>query len=228
MLAVVGEIFPKQDILIVTDSWFGNQGLWKPLRKKLGKWAHLLSRLRANNNLYELPGSPLVKRAGRPAKYGQHLGTTTSLAKANRARALEMIVNLYGRLRTVLACEQIVMQKTLKCRFGWCGYIAGRSGLPSSPRICPCQLPRLSNTTAQGGRSRLVSKNSNRISAVPKPKIESGGGPKPSELCMMATSLTWIYACNLNKTPSRRHAVKGRKPFRLFRCQKIDCPSSIG
>jgi hypothetical protein len=44
-----------------------------------------------------------------------HLGTATFLAKANRERALEMAVNLYGRMRTVLAYEQIVIQKTLKC-----------------------------------------------------------------------------------------------------------------
>jgi transposase len=32
-------------------------------------------------------------------------------------------------------------------------------------------------------------------------------------LCMMATSITWVYACHLNKTPSRRHAVRGRSHF---------------
>ncbi|KGO35776.1 hypothetical protein JT06_00010 [Desulfobulbus sp. Tol-SR] len=32
-------------------------------------------------------------------------------------------------------------------------------------------------------------------------------------LCMMATSLTRVYACHLDKTPSRRHAVKGRNHF---------------
>jgi len=31
--------------------------------------------------------------------------------------------------------------------------------------------------------------------------------------CMMATSLTWIYACRLANTPNRRHAVHGRKHF---------------
>jgi hypothetical protein len=30
---------------------------------------------------------------------------------------------------------------------------------------------------------------------------------------MMATSLTRVYACHLDKTPSRRHAVKGRSHF---------------
>jgi len=32
-------------------------------------------------------------------------------------------------------------------------------------------------------------------------------------LCMMATSLTWIYASQLYKTPNRRHSVKDRKHF---------------
>ena len=31
--------------------------------------------------------------------------------------------------------------------------------------------------------------------------------------CMMATSVAWIYASRLEKTPNRRHAVKGRNHF---------------
>jgi hypothetical protein len=31
--------------------------------------------------------------------------------------------------------------------------------------------------------------------------------------CMMATSITWVYACHLNKTPSRRHAGNGLSNF---------------
>ena len=33
------------------------------------------------------------------------------------------------------------------------------------------------------------------------------------EFCMMATTLTWIYASRLEKTPNRRHVVKGRDHF---------------
>ena len=32
-------------------------------------------------------------------------------------------------------------------------------------------------------------------------------------LCMMATSVTWIYAMQLDKTPKRRHSVKGRSHY---------------
>ena len=116
MLAEVGRAFQQMCLLVIADSWFGNQGLWKPLKKALGEHAHLLSRLRANNNLFALPDvCPGKKRKGRPTKYGKYLGTATSLAKANNKRAREVEVNLYGRVRTVMACEQIVIQKTLKC-----------------------------------------------------------------------------------------------------------------
>jgi len=228
MLAVVGEIFPKQDILIVTDSWFGNQGLWKPLRKKLGKWAHLLSRLRANNNLYELPGSPLVKRAGRPAKYGQHLGTTTSLAKANRERALEMIVNLYGRLRTVLACEQIVMQKTLKCpirvvwvyrRTQWVAMFTTDLSLSVAEII-----------EYYGARWKIEAgfkELKQDIGSAETQNRNPVAVQNHLNFCMMATSLTWIYACHLNKTPSRRHAVKGRNHFAFSDVRRLIAQAAL-
>jgi hypothetical protein len=48
MLAAFAGEFPRQRILVVADSWFGNQGLWKPLRKELGTQAQLLSRLRVD------------------------------------------------------------------------------------------------------------------------------------------------------------------------------------
>jgi hypothetical protein len=42
-------------VLVVCDSWFGNNGLFKPLRERLGGSVHLLSRLRSNAVLYALP-----------------------------------------------------------------------------------------------------------------------------------------------------------------------------
>jgi len=33
------------------------------------------------------------------------------------------------------------------------------------------------------------------------------------DFCMMATTITWVYARKLEKTPNRRHAVHGRKHF---------------
>jgi hypothetical protein len=75
----------------------------------------MLSRLRPNNNLFDLPALPTGKGAGRPRKYGDRLGATSSLALVNKERTRETTVNLYARLQTVLAYNQVVMLKTLKC-----------------------------------------------------------------------------------------------------------------
>ena len=228
MLAVVGKVFPQQGILVVADSWFGNQGLWKPLRKELGKWVNLLSRLRANNNLYGLPDSPSVKRAGRPRKYGQHLGTATSLAKANRERALEMTVNLYGRMRTVLAYEQIVMQKTLKCsirvvwvyrRTQWVALFTTDLSLSVAEII-----------EYYGARWKIEAgfkELKQDIGSAETQNRNPVAVQNHLNFCMMATSLTWIYACHLNKTPSRRHAVKGRNHFAFSDVRRLIAQAAL-
>ncbi|MFC1877578.1 transposase [Thermodesulfobacteriota bacterium] len=56
MITDIAGAFGQTRILTITDSWFGNSGLWKPLHKKLGQRFHMVSRLRSNNNIYQLPG----------------------------------------------------------------------------------------------------------------------------------------------------------------------------
>ena len=53
LLAAWARVFGQVPILVVADSWFGNQGLLKPLRAALGPRAPLLSRLRVNAVRYE-------------------------------------------------------------------------------------------------------------------------------------------------------------------------------
>lgn len=116
MLCGVAAQFPESNLLVVTDSWFGNNGMWKPLRKKLGERVHLVSRLRSNNNLFDEPVAPTKRKQGRPRKYGNKLGTTSSLACTYREQAQLYIVNLYGKERNILAYDRVVMLKSLKCR----------------------------------------------------------------------------------------------------------------
>ncbi len=228
MLVVVGREFLRQSILVVADSWFGNQGLWKPLLKKLGKRVNLLSRLRANNNLYGLPDPSLVKRAGRPKKYGQHLGTATSLAKANRERARETTVNLYGRIRSVWAYQQIVMQKTLKCpirvvwvfrRTQWVAMFTTDLSLSVSEII-----------EYYGARWKIEAgfkELKQDIGSAETQNRNPVAVQNHLNFCMMATSLTWIYACHLNKTPSRRHAVKGRNHFAFSDVRRLIAQAAL-
>ena len=45
--------------------------------------------------------------------------------------------------------------------------------------------------------------------------------------CMMATSLTWIYASRLDKTPGRRHVVKGRNHFAFSDVRRLIAEAAL-
>jgi len=92
----------------------GNNRLFKPLRKSLGEAVHLLSRPRSNTVLYAVPTSSPGK-AGRPRKYGPRLGNAADLAALMRPQALLYTLHVYGALREILAAEQVVMLRTLRC-----------------------------------------------------------------------------------------------------------------
>lgn len=73
MLCNIATEFSKSDILVATDSWFGNNGMWKPLHKELGGRAHMISRLRSNNNLFDEPSPPTIKRRAKKTGGGLQL-----------------------------------------------------------------------------------------------------------------------------------------------------------
>ena len=52
LLTRLSNVFVDSPILVVTDSWFGNAGLLKPLRLTTGDRVQILSRLRGNAVLY--------------------------------------------------------------------------------------------------------------------------------------------------------------------------------
>ncbi len=108
----------RQPVLVVTDSWFGNDGLWSRLARGRDGDFQLLSRLRSNLTLYDLmptPASGEPPRRGRPRKYGARLGSVAQCALAFRACAVTYRVLLYGKQRELLAFSQVVMLKTMKC-----------------------------------------------------------------------------------------------------------------
>jgi hypothetical protein len=214
MITEVAAQFQKANLLIVADSWFGNNGLWKPVRKKLGEQVHLVSRLRSNNNLFDQPPVVTKKNRGRPRMYGDKLGTTTSLALSCKDQVQEYTVNLYGRKRTVLACARVVMLRTLKCpiKVVWI--------------YRKTQWVALFTTDLTLSVSEIIEYYGARwkIEACFKELKRDVGGAETQtrdpeavtnhlNFCMMAISLTWIYACRLEKTPIRRHAVKGRDHY---------------
>jgi hypothetical protein len=218
MLIEIGSYY-SSPVLAVTDSWFGNKSLWKPVRQVLGEYFHILSRLRCNNVLYDQPEASKPGQRGRRRKYGKRLGSATDMARTVQQWATHYSVNLYGKHREVWAYDRIVMLKTLKCpvRVVWV--------------FRKTQWVALFTTDLDLSVSQIIEYYGARW------KIESGFKELKQEIgsrksqcrnalavtnhlnfCMMATTITWIYADRLKVDPERRHKVKGRNtlPSQMF------------
>ncbi len=228
MLGSVAAAFPQSDVLVVSDSWFGNDGLWTPVRKELGGRVQMLSRLRSNNNLFGLPEPVTEKGAGRPRKYGDRLGTTSTLASVNRGKAEEYTVDLYGRTRTVLASDRIVMLKTLKRpvkvvwvyrRTRWVALFSTDLTL-SVAEIIEYYGARWKIEAGFKELKRDIgsAETQNRHPVAVKNHLN---------FCMMATSLIWMYACRLEKTPCRRHAVTGRNHYAFSDVRRVVAQAAL-
>ena len=214
MITDIAEAFGQTRIVTITDSWFGNNGLFKPLHNRLGSRFHMVSRLRSNNNVFKLPGPHLQKGPGRPRKYGKKLGDAASLAVRFKPSASEYSVNLYGRIRTVVAYERVVMLKTLRCavRVVWVYRKTQWVALFSTDLTLSVEQV----IEYYGARWKIEA-------AFKELKQDVGSAETQTRhpnavmnhlhFCMMATSIAWIYASQLEKTPNRRHAVKGRNHF---------------
>ncbi len=214
MITQIADVFTNTAIIVVTDSWFGNNGLWKPLNEKLGQRIHMISRLRSNNNVFELPDAYPKKGPGRPRKYGKKLGNTSSLADRYKHRVQEFSINLYGRVRTVVAYDRIVMLKTLKCpvRVVWVYRKTRWVALFSTDLML--SVPEI--IEYYGARWKIEASFKELKQDIGSADTQTRNATAVKNhlyFCMMATSVTWIYANRLDKTPSRRHAVKGRNHF---------------
>jgi hypothetical protein len=215
MLAQLAHQFDGVKILCICDSWFGNNGLFKPARKHIGNSFNLLSRLRSNTVLYftmlpeKLPGQP-----GRPRKYGNRLGSCAEMAATFKAQASKLRVFLYGDYRDVMIYSTVVMLKTLKCsvRVVWV--------------FRKTQWVALFSTDLNLSIKQIVEYYGARW------KIESGFKELKQEIgssksqtrnahavithinfSMMAATIIWIYGACLENTPERRHKVRGRNSF---------------
>ena len=214
MIIQLAHHFVGVPVMVVCDSWFGNNGLFKPLRKQIGTSVHLLSRLRSNTVLYTMPPNGKSKKPGRPQKYGNRLGTCAEIAARTKTLASSHRVFLYGHYREVMVATKLVMLKTLKCpvRVVWV--------------FRKTQWIALFSTDLNLSIEQIIEYYGARW------KIESGfkeikqdiGSSKSQtrnahavinhiNFSMMAATVTWIYGARLENIPERRHKVRGRNSF---------------
>lgn len=213
LIKTLGVVFPRVPILVVTDSWFGNNGLLAPLRHALGPRAQLLSRLRVNAVLHDLPVA-VPGRAGRPRKYGERLGSVTALEATLRATAPTYSLCLYGRVRDVSAADRVVMLKTLRCRVRVV-WIFRRT------RWVALVTTDLTLTVKQiieyyGARWKIEAgfrEIKQEIGSAETQTRNPDAVNNHLHFCMAATTITWIYGAHLHQAPPRRYATTKRTEY---------------
>ena len=215
MIIQLAHHFVGVPVTVVCDSWFGNDGLFKPVRKHLGNSFHLLSRLRSNNVLYSMaPTKRTKQKRGRPHKYGNRLGTCTEVAARIKPQASAHRVLLYGHYRDVLASTKVVMLKTLKCpvRVVWVFRKTQWIALFSTD---------LDLTTEQiieyyGARWKIESGFKEIKQDIGSSKSQTRNVHAVTNhinFSMIAATIIWIYGARLENIPERRHKVRGRNSF---------------
>ena len=213
MLCSVAAHFASIPVLVVTDSWFGNDGLHRPLNESEYPF-DILSRLRSNITLYELPPERLPHQRGRSRKYGAKLGAVSELAAYRREQAQTASVFLYGKRREVSAYEQVVMLKNLRCpaRVVW----VFRKTQSVAFFTTDLTLSVQQIIEYYGARWKIESgfkEIKQEIGSARSQTRNAHAVINHLNFCMMATTITWIYADRIDADPQRRHIVKGRTSF---------------
>jgi len=213
MLTALAVAFAGTPILVVTDSWFGNDGLFRPLHNAAFDF-QLLSRLRANTTLYDLPPERTSQQRGRARKYGAKRGSAAACASRYREQARRVAVFLYGKSRDVLAYDQRVMLKNLRCqvRVVWIFRKTQWVALFTTDLA----LSVVQIIEFYGARWKIEAgfkEIKQEIGSAKSQTRNASAVINHLNFCMMATTLTWIYADRIKADPQRRHLVKGRTSF---------------
>ena len=227
MLIALATQFVDQSILVVADSWFGNDGLWRPLNQSDFDF-HLLSRLRANINLFDLPVPPSTKKSGRKRKYGEKRGSVTDMAAYYRESAQTFSVFLYGKQRDIRAYDRIFMLKNLRqpVRIVW---------VYRKTRWVAFFTTDLNLSVQQvieyyGARWKIESgfkEIKQELGSASSQNRNAFAVTNHLNLCMMAATVIWIYADRIKADPERRHIVKGRTSFAFSDVRRLIANAAI-
>lgn len=211
----IAEVFTQVPVLVVTDSWFGNRGLLKPLRGAIGQRAHILSRLRVNAALYALPEPCTGQvRRGRPRKYGKRLGSVADRAAQVQSLTKTYTISLYGRDQEVQAIDEIVMLKSLRCKVRVVWVFRRQQWIALMTTDLDLSVAQIieyygARWKIEAGFKEIKQEIGSASSQTRNPFAVTNH----LQFCMAATMLVWLYAMRLEKTPARRYATQKRTQF---------------
>jgi len=142
------------------------------------------------------------------------MGNAASLANEYQLLAKEYNVNLYGRTRSVMAFDRIVMLKTLKTRVRVVWVYRKTRWVALFSTDLTLSVPEM--IEYYGARWKIEASFKELKQDIGSAETQTrhpNAVMNHLHFCMMAASLTWVYASQLEKTPTGRHAVAGRNHF---------------
>ena len=222
MILKIASWCKKAPVLVVVDAWFGNGSLYLPLKEALGSRIQILSMLKKNSNLFDLPKPEAIKRRGRPKKYGDKAGSVRALGKRYESRASVMRTFVYGKQRDIKVYTGIWMSRSLRCEIKVVFAYYRNS------------FVALMSTDLNLSAEEIVEYYSARW------KIESGfkelkhdigsqacqARTKTSvinhlNMCMLAITIVWIATLNLSEHDRHVLIQSEKQPYSFSKAQKL-------
>jgi transposase len=150
------------------------------------------------------------------------------LASRHKRLAKEYCVNLYGRIRTVIAYERVVMLKTLKCPVRMVWIYRQKQWVALFSTGLTLSVEKIIEYYGARWKIEAGFKELKRdIGSAETQSRNPYAVMNHLHFSMMAISFAWIYASRLVKTPRRRHSVKGRKHFAFSDIRRIMAEAAL-
>lgn len=216
MAIEIAGAFGKVHVLAIMNSWFGNNGLFKPLHKSLGSHFDIISR-------------PLSEKGSRASqKIWQKIGTASSLAARFRPLAREYSVDLYGRIRSVVAYERVVTLKTLKCAVKVVWVYRKTQWVALFSTDLTLSVEQIIEYYGARWKIEAAFKELKQdIGSAETQTRHPNAVTNHLHFCMLAMSVVWICASRLEKTPHRWHIVKGRAHFAFSDVRRLVAQAAL-
>lgn len=210
LISEILEIAPAP-LLIVCDSWFGNNSLMKEMRKKTAQ-VHILTRLRIDSALYDYPSLEKRNKRGRKPKYGKRLPSITEYAQQLERHEDEFLI--YGKKRKCRYSVFTCMHQGFKCEIKIVVVYHRNNIFPivsTDLTLTPKQMIELFSARwkIESGFKELK----HELGALDNQARKEYSVENHFNLCCLAMTSVWIYAMEIEKCPDRLHPKKGSQSF---------------
>ena len=193
------------NILIVTDSWFGNKSLARKIGFEIMNKFNILTRLRIDSILYS-NNVEHTGRRGRKSKYGKKLPKLVELAKTLERK--RDIFNVYGKERKVEYSEFTAMHK------GFMRQVKIILVYSKNRHVFPIFTTDLSLSVKDiveyySARWKIESgfkELKHELGAIDNQARKINSVENHFSLCLIAQTSVWLYALKQTKAPSRKYA----------------------